>query len=369
MAALAASALIVTRAAVEPIGAHALLVPFGVSFGLVVLVLVRQGITVLENERLLRMEQQRAEELAVAHQVAEKQRQLLAERTERLARDIDHLKEVHAQFARGDHAARARIETGELLAISGSLNLMLERLSHLNRANIEYTRLEHAMQLVIEAAQGLAMGDERALSGLAAPTNTPLDAVALALGQLRTRLSDLSAGLRRLDLPRRASRELTELAIQQGQFITAESTVLGKMTEELGDMAKEIEHAAQFLERHFSTLAQASRPLLQVVGLLQLVERTARQQVATLEEQMARFVQAEGRANKAASEGRWLAAELDTAARSGGSRVAMSMPGMAEVSAAAPGVSRGPSAPIPVQQSPGEGSVADAPEGRDGVSA
>jgi hypothetical protein len=363
IAALVASALIVTRAAVAPIGTSDLLVPFGVSVALVVLVLVRQGITVLENERLLGMEHRRAEELAVAHQVAEDQRQLLAERAERLAHDIDHLKEVHARFASGDHTARAQIEAGELLPISGSLNLMLDRLSNLNQANIEYTRLEHAMQLVIEIAQGLAMGDEQALSALPALTNTPLDVVVLALGQLRTRLFNLSFGLRQLDLARRAARELTELAIQQGQFITAEGKVLGKMTEELEGIAKEIERAAQLLERLFSAFAPTNRPMAQVAGLLQLVERTARQQVTTFEAQIGRLAQAEGRANKAASEGRWLAAELDTAARTGGSRLAMSIPGMAEVPTAAPEASPDLSASAPIQRSSGDGSMAGVPEG------
>ncbi|HLV97622.1 MAG TPA: hypothetical protein VKT82_02995 [Ktedonobacterales bacterium] len=328
--ALAASALIVTRAAIMPAGRNGLLIPFMVSFGLVVLVLARLVITVLENAQLLRLEQRRAEELAQATRIAEEQRQLLAERTQQLERDIEHLKEVHARVARGDTSARAHIETGELFPIAGTLNLMLDRLSNLNRANLAHARLDQALQLVIEAAQGLAMNDDRALLALSKPTNTPLDGVAIALSHLRARLKEMSAGLLQLDQARQASRELSEIVVQQGRFITNEGAALGGTAGALERMATELERIAQALEQQFATLSPAQRQMAQVVAVLHLMVRTARQQRADIEEQATRFAQAEHRAQLAAIGSRHLTAELDAAARSGGSRVTLGVPGMPE---------------------------------------
>jgi hypothetical protein len=351
IAALAASALLVTRAAITATRPQDLLIPFSVSFGLVLLVLARQGITVLENEQLLRREQQRAEELALAHGVAEEQRQLLAERNQRLERDIEHLKEVHARVARGDASARARIETGELLPIAGSLNLMLDRLSSLNRVNSEYARLDHALQSVIEAAQGLAMNDDRALKALSAPTNTPLDGVAIALSQLRARLKEMSAGLLQLDLARQASHELAEMMVQQSRFITNEGAALGGTASALNRMAEEIERVAQMLEQQAGPLLPAQRQMAQILAMMQLVVRAARQQIKDMEEQVVRFAQAEHQAQLAAIGTRRLAAELDAAARSGGSRTTFGIPGMPDAASPAGGMSRAPSGSLPGEKS------------------
>lgn len=166
LAAVIASALIVFRAAA--IGDKNLVIPFLVSFGLLVLIGARQGITVLENQRLLRNEQERSEELAQAKHMAEEQRLLLAERNQRLQIDIQVLKEIHARVARGDYAARVPITNGELLPIAGSLNIMLDRLSKLIRASSEYARLEQAIQHMVVAVHEIAEGNDKALSTLSA---------------------------------------------------------------------------------------------------------------------------------------------------------------------------------------------------------
>lgn len=330
IAAVLASAIIVWRALTAPIGDTNPTIPFAVSFGLIVLVALRQGVTVLENERLLRNESQRAEELAVANQIAEEQRRLVAERNRRLEQDIEVLKEVHARVARGDYAARAPITSNELLPIAGSLNLMLDRLAKLMREHGSYAKLDHAVQVVTEAAQGLAAGDDRALNRLTAPTNTPLDAVAIALGQLRTRIKELSAGLLQLEQARRASRELADIAAQQGQFITNEGTVLNGIAGTLGRIASELERVVQSLEQVPGVSSSLNRPLVQAITVLQALARSARQQMSEVEAQVVRFAQAEERANLAAIGGRRLAAELDAAAHSGGSRVTLGVPGMAQ---------------------------------------
>lgn len=326
VAAVVSSVLIVFHAVTSPIGTENLLIPFGISLGLIGLVMARQGITVLENGRLLRDEQQQKEELALAKQIAEDQRQLLAERNQRLERDIEALKELLARVARGDHSARARLESGELLPIAGSLNLMLDRFSHLVRSHAGYTRIEQALPVIVEAAQGLAAGDERALSKLSAPTNTPLDGVAIALGQLRGRLRELSIGLRRLDLARKAAREFADLSVQQGQFITNESAALSGLASVLTRLAAELERAAHLLEEHATAAAPANRQVMQTADLLRMLARASRRQVAEIEAQVTRFVKAEERANQIAINGRRLIAELDAAARVGGSKLTMDMP-------------------------------------------
>lgn len=352
IAAIAASALIVTRAAIAATGEKDLLIPFAVSFGLVVLVLARLVITVLENVQLLHSEQQRAEELALAHQVAEEQRRLLAERTRRMELDVEHLKDVHARVARGDSAARARIERGELLPIAGSLNLMLDRLSNLNRASVEHARLDRAIQLVVEAAQGLAMNDDRALAVLSAPTNTPLDGVAIALSHLRTRIKEMSVGLRQLEQARQASHELTEIVNQQGQFITNEGVALDGSAGALGRLASELEQVAQALELLSGTLPSSQRQMAQIIGILQMLVRVTRQQITNMQEQVARFAQAEQRAQVASIGTRRLAAELDAAARSGGSRVTSGLPGRPDASSIMAGLARASVKLVPDEEGP-----------------
>jgi HAMP domain-containing protein len=330
VAAVLASIIIVLRATTAPIGNGGLAIPFAVSFGLIVLVAARQGVTVLENEHLLRAESQRAEELAVASHIAEEQRQLMAERNQRLGQDIEALKEVHARVARGDYSARVPITSGELLPIAGSFNLMLERLAMLVREHASHDKLDHAAHLVSEAAQGLAAGDDRALARLTVPTNTLLDAVAIALGQLRTRIKELNTGLLQLEQARRASRELADIAAQQGQFITNEGTALNGIAGTLGRLASELEGVIQTLEQVPNSSSPLNRSLVQTITILQALARSARQQISEIDAQVVRFAQAEERANLAAIGGRRLAVELDAAARTGGSRVTLGVPGMAQ---------------------------------------
>jgi hypothetical protein len=330
VAAVLASAILVLRAITAPIGSHDPLTPFTVSFGLIAIVGARLGITVLENERLLKRESQRVEELALANQMAEQQRLLLAERNQRLEQDIAELKEVHARVARGDHAARSSITTGELLPIAGSLNIMLDRLAILVRENADRNKLTQAVQVVSEAAQALAAGDDRALAQLTAPTSTPMDAIAIALSQLRARMKEMHAGLLQLEQARRASRELADIGAQQGQFITSEGTALSGYAGALGRLAAELDRAGHAIEQAPGYATPAYRALGQVVVVLQALARAARQQISEVDAQVIRFAQAEERANLAAIGGRRLAAELDAAARNGGSRVTLGVPGMAQ---------------------------------------
>jgi len=319
LAAVVASALIVFRAATAPtaaIGNNNLIIPFLVSLGLLVLIGVRQGITVLENERLLRNEQRRTRELDQAKQMAEKQRLLLAERNQRLQVDIQVLKDIHARVARGDYTARVPINGGELLPIAGSLNIMLDRLSKLIRASSEYARLEQAVQHMVVVAHGIAEGNEQALSNLAAPSNTVLDGVFIALRQISTRINDMENSLQKLEYARKEAYELSEFTTQQSHSIADEGIALSTFAATLNQLATELERIIRMLERTLKG-SPSNSPMVQLVSYLRGLLETIRQQHSEIGMQVMHFNQIETRTNQASIGSRRLFNELDTATRKG----------------------------------------------------
>ncbi len=96
--------------------------------GVVALVVMRQLLTQLENERLSRRQTISLERLAAANARVEEQARTIAEHNTNLEEGIAHLKEVQAQIANGNLRARARINSGNLISLAGSLNLMADRL-------------------------------------------------------------------------------------------------------------------------------------------------------------------------------------------------------------------------------------------------
>lgn len=109
------------------------------------LVVVRQLITQLENERLSRRQAVSLESLAVAHARVEEQARLIADHNISLEEGIAHLKEIQAQIANGNLRARARINSGNLVSLAGSFNLMAERLTRLGQADAYAQRLRRAL--------------------------------------------------------------------------------------------------------------------------------------------------------------------------------------------------------------------------------
>lgn len=111
----------------------------------IALVVTRQLITQLENERLSRRQAVSLESLAVAHSHAEDQARMIAERNISLEEGIAHLKEIQAQIANGNLRARARINNGDLVSLAGSFNLMADRLTRLGQADAYAQRLKRAL--------------------------------------------------------------------------------------------------------------------------------------------------------------------------------------------------------------------------------
>jgi len=122
--------------------------------GVVALVVVRQLITQSENERLSRRQTISLERLAAANARVEEQARTIAEHNASLEDGIAHLKEVQAQIANGNMRARARIMSGNLVSLAGSLNLMADRLLRFDQVDTytqKFTRalndLSHAFEL------------------------------------------------------------------------------------------------------------------------------------------------------------------------------------------------------------------------------
>jgi hypothetical protein len=108
---------------------------------IVALVVIRQIATILENYRLADRQDAVLGELALANQHMEEQSRMITQRNADLEKGITHLKEVHAQIANGNMRTRAQINSGDLLPLAGSFNLMVERLSRNDRADDYLRRL------------------------------------------------------------------------------------------------------------------------------------------------------------------------------------------------------------------------------------
>jgi hypothetical protein len=125
--------------------------------GVVALVVVRQLITQLENESLSRRQTISLERLAAANARVEEQARTIAEHNANLQDGIAHLKEVQAQIANGNMRARARIVSGELVSLAGSLNLMADRLLRFDQSDTytqRLTRALHDLNRAIEIYRG-----------------------------------------------------------------------------------------------------------------------------------------------------------------------------------------------------------------------
>ena len=141
-----------------------------VALALVLIVVVRQALTLIENNQLTM--QMRGElviqrrELQVTRREADEASKTAQEK-QVLEEGILALRDIHARVARGDLAARAATVAGPLLPIAVSLNLMLDRLSSLSQRGARYDQLARE-------CRGLQAAVERLSQGLPAwPANEP----------------------------------------------------------------------------------------------------------------------------------------------------------------------------------------------------
>ncbi|HLI91449.1 MAG TPA: hypothetical protein VKV37_22365 [Ktedonobacteraceae bacterium] len=156
---LATCAILLT--VIAPRGGSVLLQADIIALVLILIVVVRQALTLLENNRLTM--QMRGElvisrrELQVTRREADEATRTVQEKRI-LEEGVATLREIHARVARGDFAARAPTVPGPLLPIAISLNLMLDRLSALSQRGSRYDQLVRECKTLQVAIERLAQG-------------------------------------------------------------------------------------------------------------------------------------------------------------------------------------------------------------------
>lgn len=122
------------------------------------LVVARQVLTSLDNERLARRQADALEQLKIANRRVEDQARLITERNAALEIGIAHLKDVQARLANGNLRARARLSGGELFPLAAGLNLMADRLARLEQAEAYTQRLTRALAELSIAIERYRLG-------------------------------------------------------------------------------------------------------------------------------------------------------------------------------------------------------------------
>ncbi len=128
---------------------------------LILIVIARQAMTLLENNRLTM--QMRGElvisrrELQVTRREADEATRSAQEK-QAMEQGIAALREVHARVARGDIIARAPTVPGPLLPIAISLNLMLDRIAALSQRGAKYDQLTYECRMLQEGVERIGQG-------------------------------------------------------------------------------------------------------------------------------------------------------------------------------------------------------------------
>ncbi len=139
----------------------------------------------------------------------------LADQKHRLEEAIAVIQGVHARVANGDLAARAPIVGGELVPLTISLNLMLERLNRLQIAENTLGSLEMSVQHLSQVLSDLAQGHLTSVVP-APPSFGRLAPIALNLEQLRSGFVQVA----------RNSRAMTDRITSASQEVVTTSNAL-----------------------------------------------------------------------------------------------------------------------------------------------
>jgi hypothetical protein len=146
---------------IAPRGGGVLIQADVVALTLFIIVVIRQALTLMENNRLTM--QMRGElvisrrELQVTRREADEATRTVQEKRV-LEEGVATLREIHARVARGDFAARASTVPGPLLPIAISLNLMLDRLSSMTQRSARYEQLVQESRTLQVAVERLGQG-------------------------------------------------------------------------------------------------------------------------------------------------------------------------------------------------------------------
>ena len=132
-----------------------------VVLALVLLLIARQILTVLENNRLVTNIHNELifsrRELYRKRREAEEAIRRAQEKQE-LEENVLALRSVHTRIARGDFSTRAPTISGPLQPIAISINLMLDRLGSIEQQSIQYKQMMREFKLVQEAVERFEQG-------------------------------------------------------------------------------------------------------------------------------------------------------------------------------------------------------------------
>jgi hypothetical protein len=115
------------------------------------LVIVRQMITMQENERLIRKQAVTLEQLENLHQD-------IAKRQATLEAGVTHLKDIQTRLANGDVRARAHATGNDLWSLAVGLNLMADRMMRSEQTSLKIQKLIKAVADLTSAFERHAAG-------------------------------------------------------------------------------------------------------------------------------------------------------------------------------------------------------------------
>jgi hypothetical protein len=266
---LATCALLLTQ--IAPRGGAVLLQADLVALALILIVIARQALTLLENNRLAM--QMRGElvisrrELQVTRREADEAVRTVQDK-QVMEEGIATLRQVHARVARGDFSARAPSVSGPLLPIAISLNLMLDRLSSMSQRGSKYDQLVYECRLLQEAIERVGQG----LSPLSSEQQIPASAA-----ELRSAFLGL-AHLHR---------------IRESQWRRVGSTLesMNNLTQRINESLHEIRHSRLFKEpTHSGFEGMVLDRVIRETDLLGQQERTLLGQVVAVSTRSSRGV-------------------------------------------------------------------------------
>ncbi|QBD83171.1 hypothetical protein EPA93_47320 [Ktedonosporobacter rubrisoli] len=258
---------------VAPHGGAVLIQADIVALALILVVVVRQALTLIENNRLTM--QMRGElvisrrELQVTRREADEATRTAQEKRV-LEEGVVALREVHARVARGDLAARAPTIPGPLLPIAVSLNLMLDRLSSLSQRGSRYDQLSTECRAIQSAVERMGQGLPAWPNNTAIPQhNSELHSIVLGLTHLQriqeSQWRRLLSGLETIsNLTRKIRESLTEVRqsslfanLGQASF---ESMIMERLIRETGILDQQQKDLLGQVAQAKSRLEQSSTP-------------------------------------------------------------------------------------------------------------
>jgi hypothetical protein len=148
---------------IAPRSHNDLIVASLIVLGLVILVVIRQALTLLENNRLT---MQVRSELVISRralQVTQREAheaERLAQENQAFAEGVKAIQTAHAHIARGDFSVRVPSLSGPLMPIIMSLNLMLDRLNILAERTGRYERLLQELPRIQTMIEALASNSD-----------------------------------------------------------------------------------------------------------------------------------------------------------------------------------------------------------------